>query len=54
MTGSMTITPKRLLVAIDVAKRSHDVLVQWPDGKTRTFKVPSDREGFESLTSYLL
>jgi transposase len=50
----MTITPGKLLVAIDVAKRSHDVLVRWPEGRTRTFKVPSQREGFETLTTFLL
>ncbi len=54
MTGTMPIRSERLLVAIDVAKRSHDVLVRWPEGRTRTLKVQSQREGFEELTAYLL
>lgn len=54
MTKIIPITSERLLVAIDVAKRSHDVLVRWPDGRTRTFKVQSKRDGFERLTTYLL
>ena len=54
MTKIMPVTSERLLVAIDVAKRSHDVLVRWPDGRTRTFKVQSKRDGFEGLTTYLL
>lgn len=54
MTESITITSERLLVAIDVAKRSHDVLVRWPDDMTRVLKVPSQRDGFERLTTYLL
>ena len=54
MTEIMPITSECLLVAIDVAKRSHDVLVHWPDGRTRAFKVQSKRDGFEGLTTYLL
>ena len=33
MTEIMPITSERLLVAIGVAKRSHDVLVHWPAGR---------------------
>lgn len=29
------------LVAIDVAKRDHDVLVQWPSGRTKALDQPS-------------
>ncbi|NIV38062.1 MAG: transposase, partial [Anaerolineae bacterium] len=55
MTDSMTITSGRLLVAIDVAKRSHDVLVRWPEGRrTRGLKIQNSREGFEKLTGLLL
>ena len=28
-----------LLVAIDVAKEGHDVLVRWPSGRSQAFKV---------------
>lgn len=53
MTEPTPITPERLLVAIDVAKRSHDVLVRWPDGRSRYLKVPSRRPEFERLTTFL-
>lgn len=43
MTVSIPTTSERLLVAIDVAKRSHDVLVRWPDDRIRVLKVPSQR-----------
>ena len=42
-----------LLVAIDVAKRSHEVLVQWPDGKRKTFKLPSNHAEFVLFTGFL-
>ena len=50
----ITSTTDRLLVAIDVAKRVHEVLVLWPSGKTRSFRVPNIRDEFERLTSFLL
>ncbi|MCB2191728.1 MAG: IS110 family transposase [Deltaproteobacteria bacterium] len=53
MTQSTT-TTERLLVAIDVAKRVHEVLVLWPSGRTRSFRVPNNRSEFERLTSFLL
>jgi len=53
MTQSTSNTD-RLLVAIDVAKRVHEVLVLWPSGKTTSFRVPNNRSEFERLTSFLL
>jgi transposase len=49
-----TTTTEHLLVAIDVAKRVHEVLVMWPSGKTRSFRVPNTRHEFERLTKFLL
>jgi len=49
-----TSNTEHLLVAIDVAKRVHEVLVQWPEGRTKSFRVPSQRNEFERLTSFLL
>ncbi|MCP1677220.1 transposase [Natronocella acetinitrilica] len=43
-----------LLVAVDVAKRYHDVLVQWPDGHQRAFKVANTRAEHLRLCDYLL
>ena len=42
-----------LLVAIDVAKRAHDVLVQWPSGRSQAFRVANQRQDFERLTAFL-
>ena len=42
-----------LLVAVDMAKRFHDVLVQWPDARTAAFRVPNTRQGFGKLCAFL-
>ena len=42
-----------LLVAIDVAKRAHDVLVRWPSGRSQAFRVANQRRDFEGLTDFL-
>ena len=42
-----------LLVAIDVAKRAHDVLVRWPSGRSQAFRVANQRRDFERLTDFL-
>ena len=49
-----TTTTERLLVAIDVAKRVHEVLIMWPSGKTRSFRVPNTRDEFERFSNFLL
>jgi len=54
MTNSISITSEYLLVAIDVAKRAHEVVVRWPSGKVRGLKVSSQRSGLEQLTRTLL
>ena len=42
-----------LLVAIDVAKRAHDVLVRWPSGRSRAFRVANQQQDFQRLTAFL-
>jgi hypothetical protein len=42
MAYAVPTTNSALLVAIDVAKRSHEVLVQWPDDQPRFF-IPSKK-----------
>ena len=42
-----------LLVAIDVAKRAHDILVRWPSGRPRAFKVANQQQDFQRLTAFL-
>lgn len=53
MTDNMKSTPQGLLVAIDVAKRFHDVLVRWPEGRTRAFKVANTREEHMNMCHFL-
>ena len=42
-----------LLVAIDVAKKAHDVLVRWPSGRSQALRVSNQRKDFERLTAFL-
>lgn len=53
MTTARDITNPLTLVAIDIAKRRNDVLVELPDGKTRSFKVANKRSDFRKLAEYL-
>jgi transposase len=53
MTDKTESTTAGLLVAIDVAKRFHDVLVRWPEGRTKFFKVANTREEHMSLCCFL-
>lgn len=53
MTDNKKLNTNQLLVAIDVAKRFHDVLVQWPQGKTKAFKVANQREEHLKLCAFL-
>lgn len=41
MTDYKKFTTEQPLVAIDVAKRFHDVLVRWPEGKPRPSRPPT-------------
>lgn len=53
MTTSTDTTKPRTLVAIDIAKRSNDVLVEEPNGKQRSFKVANKLSDFIKLAQYL-
>ena len=39
----------RVLVALDIAKKSHDAVVQFPTGKRITMKVANTIEGYRLL-----
>ena len=41
------------MVAIDVAKHSHEVLILWADGHQRGYRVANSLEGFAKLTALL-
>jgi hypothetical protein len=49
MTDTSNHNSQPVLVAIDIAKRSQDIVFQWPTGKTRTLKIPNTREGYQHL-----
>lgn len=53
MTDYKKFTTEQPLVAIDVAKRFHDVLVRWPEGKTKAFKAANRREEHVNLCAFL-
>lgn len=40
---------KQTMIAIDIAKASHDALIAHPDGRTISFKIPNSLEGYERL-----
>ena len=49
MTDKANRSTDPVLLAIDIAKRSHDVVIQWPSGKSKTLRVPNTLEGFQYL-----
>ncbi len=53
MAQSINSTGDRVLVAIDIAKASNDVLVQLPDGRKRKFKVANKIRDYQDFVSYL-
>jgi len=53
MTNSNFISKPRILVAIDVAKAKHDVLVELPGGERKKMIVRNRRDEFERLVGYL-
>jgi len=54
MTTHYDPSRERLLAAMDVAKRYNDVIVKWPDGRTRLFKVANTRADHDGLCDFLL
>ena len=53
MTDSHSTSTTRVLVAIDVAKAKHDVLVELPGGGRKKMIVRNCRDEFQRLTTYL-
>jgi len=54
MTVSNDMPPRVTLVAVDIAKNYHDVLVQPPTpGRRRHVCVDNSRQDFEHLAGYL-
>jgi len=52
MTDINKFSPNQVLVAIDIAKQSHDVVIAWPSGGTKAVKVPNSLTGYQRLMKY--
>lgn len=50
-TSNSNVNP--VLIAIDIAKRSHDVLIQLPERKPKHLKIPNTLEGYEQILSFI-
>jgi transposase len=53
MTINIDNTTASVWVAIDIAKRRHDVLIKHADGRTQSFKVANTAEDFSKFLSHL-
>lgn len=53
MTAATQLMPDTACVALDIAKRYHDMLVRWPDGREKVFKMPNTRTGHDDLIRFL-
>lgn len=53
MTAPSKATPVATWVAIDIAKRSHAVLIETPDGKQKRFRMSSAQEDHQRLVDLL-
>lgn len=49
MTDVNNINTNQVLVAMDIAKKSHDALICWPSGKRKMIKVPNTLAGYQQL-----
>ncbi len=49
MTDQTHNTNTAVLIALDIAKNSHDVLIQYPSGKYKKMKIQNTHDGYESL-----
>jgi transposase len=53
MTQSIINTKEVVFVAIDIAKARNDVVVEFPDGKRKKFKVANAMEDYRKFSDYL-
>ena len=53
MTQSKNNKNSVILIAMDIAKAKHDVLVEWPDGKRKRMKVANDKKGYEQFIDFI-
>ena len=53
MANNTYSTENQILVAIDIAKSQHEVLICWPNGKTKQLKVKSNSFEYNQFANYL-
>ncbi len=53
MTDPQSTPAPRILVAVDVAKAKHDVIIELPAGGRKKMIVRSRRDEFDRLVAYL-
>jgi transposase len=49
MTDTDKYSADEVLIAIDIAKQNHDVVIAWPCGKTKAQKIANSLAGYEQL-----
>lgn len=49
MTDSNHPSTDNTLIAIDIAKKSHDVLIARPQGKNKALKIPNTLAGYQQI-----
>lgn len=45
MADNLKNSSVKVMIAIDIAKTSHDAVILWPSGRTKTFKLPNTLVG---------
>jgi transposase len=54
MTNSAHTTSESLLVAIDIAKHTHEIILRWPSDRTKAMRVLNREADFQQFTQFLL
>lgn len=49
----LSVDQSNILIAIDISKDIHDVLLELPDGKRKAFKVGNHKADFDRFASYV-
>lgn len=53
MTQVLFNTNETVFVGLDIAKATHQILVECPNGKRKSFKIPNTKQGHQMLIEYL-
>ena len=49
MASSNNHHSNQVLIAIDIAKKNHDVFIAWPSGKTKAIKITNSLAGYKRI-----